>query len=86
MSQQLEEEIRQLLVNLMTDGFNRSLNALRDAKAVNTKKMDGYYCGIGSKYYDMVTDQMELTTENAKGVIHEMVTRYEERKNQHGPS
>ena len=73
----LEDEISDLLWNLMTDGFNRSLNALRDAKAVNTKKMDGHYCGVGSKYYDMVTEQMKLTVSYAKPTIKKMVEDYE---------
>lgn len=76
----LEDEIADLLWNLMTDGFNRSMNALRDARAVNTKKMDREYCGVGSRYYDMVTEQMKLTVSYAKPTIQKMAEDYEARQ------
>jgi hypothetical protein len=53
-SEDLEQGIARLLYGPMTDGFNRSMNAHRDAGATKTRKMDGQYCGVGSKYYDMV--------------------------------
>ncbi len=78
----LEEEIASLLVDLMTDGFNRSVGALRDAGAINTKRMAKEYSGIGSRYYDMVTEQMELTVSYAKPTIQKMVEDYEARRGQ----
>ncbi len=41
------------------------------------QKMDDLYCGIGSKYYDMVTEQMKLTVSYAKPMIRKMVEDYE---------
>ncbi len=76
MSKELEEKIASLVSGLMTDGFNRSLGALEKAGAINFKKMNKEYCGMGSKYYDMVTEQMDLTVENAKPVIKKMVAEY----------
>jgi hypothetical protein len=55
------DEIAGRLVAIISDGFNRSLGALERAGAVNTKRMRGYYTGIGSKYYDFVTKQIVLT-------------------------
>lgn len=54
-------EIANALVGILTRGFNRSLSALQSAGAVDTKRMRGQYKGVGSKYYDLVTDQMEMT-------------------------
>jgi len=56
-----DAEIEQRLVGIISDGFNRSLNALREAGAIDTKKMDAKYKGIGSKYYDLVTDEIDYT-------------------------
>jgi hypothetical protein len=42
------EKIYGLLIGIISDGFNRSIGALQDAKAL-------------SKYYDLVTAQIELT-------------------------
>jgi hypothetical protein len=61
MDRPTEEEIANALVHIISDGFNRSLGALEDAGAVNTKKMRGQYLGIGSKYYDLITLQIEMT-------------------------
>lgn len=56
-----EEEIAGLLIAIVSDGFNRSLGALERAGALDTRKMREEYKGIGSKYYDIVTEQIELT-------------------------
>ena len=56
-----DDEIAGRLVGIISDGFNRSLRALEAAGAVDTKKMRGQYKGIGSKYYDLVTEQVVLT-------------------------
>ena len=56
-----EEEIAALLIGIIADGFNRSLGALERAGAVDTRKMREHYKGIGSKYYDIVTEQIVLS-------------------------
>jgi hypothetical protein len=56
-----DDEITWLLVPIISDGFNRSLGALEKAGAVDTKRMRVHYRGIGSEYYDLVTDQIVLT-------------------------
>ena len=56
-----DEEIAGRLVAIISDGFNRSLGALASAGAIDTKHMRPHYTGIGSKYYDLVTEQIELT-------------------------
>ena len=61
MSAPSDEEIAGLLTGIISDGFNRSFGALRDAGAVDDRKMRRHYAGIGSKYYDLVTEQIELT-------------------------
>jgi hypothetical protein len=76
-SEDLEQGIARLLYGPMTDGFNRSMNAHRDAGATKTRKMDGQYCGVGSKYYDMVTEQMQLTVECAKPAIRRLLESHE---------
>jgi hypothetical protein len=56
-----DDQIAGLLIGIISDGFNRSLGALEAAGALDTKKMQGHYKGIGSKYYDIVTEQIVLT-------------------------
>lgn len=59
-----DEEITGRLVGIISDGFNRAIGALEAAGALDTKKMRGHYKGIGSKYYDIVTEQIELAAKN----------------------
>lgn len=60
-----DDEIAGRLIGIISDGFNRSLGALEAAGAVDTKKMRRHYTGIGSKFYDMVTEQIVLTAKYA---------------------
>jgi hypothetical protein len=64
-----EKELAGLLVGIISDGFNRSLRALAEAGAVDTKKLHTQYKGVGSKYYDLVTAQIELTAKNGAAGI-----------------
>ena len=59
MSNLTDQEMRSLLVDIISDGFNRSLNALEEAGAINTRELRSAYSGIGSKYYDLVTEQID---------------------------
>jgi hypothetical protein len=77
MNTDLEEKFISLFSNLMTDGFNRSLVALENAEAVNLKKIKKQYSGIGSKYYDMVTEQMDETVKHAKPEIRKLVAEFD---------
>jgi hypothetical protein len=61
-----DDEIAGCLIAIISDGFNRSLGALEAARAVDTRKMRGHYKGVGSKYYDLVTEQ---TAKNAVPAI-----------------
>ena len=60
-----DQEIAGRLVNIISDGFNRSLGALEQAGAIDTKKLREHYKGIGSKFYDVVTEQIEYTARYA---------------------
>jgi hypothetical protein len=53
-----DDQIAGLLIGIISDGFNRSLGALEAAGAIDTTKMRRHYTGIGSKFYDMVTEQI----------------------------
>jgi hypothetical protein len=64
-----DDQIRALLIGIISDGFNRSLGALERAGAVDTKKLCREYKGIGSKYYDMVTEQIVLTANYATPAV-----------------
>lgn len=55
------ERIADLLIAIISDGFNRSLGALREAGAVDCTEMLRAYRGVGSTYYDLVTKQIEYT-------------------------
>lgn len=65
-----EEEIRGKLLAIISDGFNRSISTLRDAGAIDTRRLDREYRGVGTKYYDMVTAQIEYTAKyGAKSIM-----------------
>ena len=55
------EKLESLLGGFIADGFNRSIGALVKAGALDTKKMMSKYKGMGSEYYDLVTEQIEYT-------------------------
>ena len=64
-------QIEVVLVNIISDGFNRSLGTLVRAGAIDTTKLSKHYKGMGSKYYDLVTEQIELTAKyGVKGIQH----------------
>ena len=73
MSNLTEERIRGLLVDFISDGFNRSLNALDQAGAIDTKKLRAAYTGIGSKYYDLVTEQSDFTAQYGAARIRTLI-------------
>lgn len=56
-----DSEIAARLVHIISDGFNRSLGALEQAGAIDAKKLGAHYKGVGSKFYDIVTEQIEYT-------------------------
>ncbi len=60
-----EEKIRSFLIGIMNDGFSRSLGGLEEVGAVDTTEMRRDYKGIGSKYYDVVTKELEYTAKCA---------------------
>ena len=55
------EKLESLLGGFIADGFNRSIGALVKAGALDTQKMMTKYKGMGSEYYDLVTEQIEYT-------------------------
>jgi len=55
------EKLEAILSGVIADGFNRSINALKSAGALDTTKMLTKYKGVGSEYYDLVTEQIEYT-------------------------
>jgi len=73
-----EDKIRSFLVGAMSDGFNRSLRALEIANAINTDEMRTQYIGVGSKYYDIVTEQLEYTAKYAVSDLLELLKSGEE--------
>ncbi len=61
MNHPTDEEIVRQLVDIISDGFNRSLRSLAETGAIDVTNMRGHYCGVGSKYYDVVTEQIVLS-------------------------
>lgn len=68
-------QIQGALVAAISDGFNRSMNALEEAGAIDRRKMSSEYRGVGSKYYDLVTDQILLTATYCTPMIREILER-----------
>lgn len=54
-----------MLVGIISDGFNRSMIALEEAGAIDRTKMLKQYFGIGSKFYDLVTERIVYTAKYA---------------------
>lgn len=69
MSKLTNEEIVGLLIDIISDGFNRSLSALVEAGAIDTRKMGSEYKGAGSRYYDLVTEQITYTAKSATPAV-----------------
>jgi hypothetical protein len=56
-----DKQIENVLGGILGDGFNRCLGALINAGAIDTTKLNKYYTGMGSKYYDLVSEQIEIS-------------------------
>jgi len=67
-----DQEIAERLINIISDGFNRSLGALEQANAIDTKKLRAHYKGIGSKFYDVVTEQIDYTARYGAPAMREL--------------
>ena len=72
MNQSIEDKIVASLVGILADGFNRSLNALEDAGAIDTRVLRSNY-KPGSDYYALVTAALEMTTVYARPGIRKIV-------------
>jgi hypothetical protein len=66
-----------ILGGFIADGFNRSINVLKEAGALDTTKMLTKYKGVGTEYYDLVTKQIEHTTQLATQSIQSLLTTKE---------
>jgi hypothetical protein len=64
-----DEEIAACLVGIIADGFNRSLGALSQAGAIDITKLQRHYSGVGSRFYDLVTEQIVLTARYAAPTV-----------------
>ena len=65
MDADLEEKIANALIHILSDGFNRSMNELEEAGAIDLRELRAAYSGVGSEYYDLVTAQLEQTAKDA---------------------
>jgi hypothetical protein len=66
-----DKQIESILGGILGDGFNRCLGALVKAGAIDTSKLNKHYKGVGSKYYDLVSEQIEVTAKyGTKGIRH----------------
>lgn len=72
MKQPIEDKLMASLVNIMADGFNRSLHALEDAGAIDATQLRSDY-KPGGEYYTLVTKALESTAEHARPAIREIL-------------
>ena len=72
-----DEELASALATAMSDAFNRSISALEAAGAIDVRQMRAAYAGMGSKYYDLVTEQIEHTARNAVSGIRQLFPKPE---------
>lgn len=68
-----DEEIESWLVPILTHGFNRSLGTLQRAGAIDTKELQRQYTGIGSKYYDLATEQIVYTARQSAPFLRQLI-------------
>ena len=73
----LQAQIEGLLIDIISDGINRSPWALVNAEAIDISVIQEHYIGIGSKYYDLVSKEIEYTAKHGAKAI-----KYKLEKNQ----
>ena len=61
MKKPTDAQIQKALGGIIADGFNRSLGVLDRIGVVDMNKLQKKYTGMGSEYYDLVTEQIEYT-------------------------
>ena len=86
MSHPKEQEVAGRLVNIISDTFNRSLGALEKAGALDTKKLRKHYTGVGSRYYDLVTEQIDYTIRFGAPWVCELFPKQDAASDQSTPS
>jgi hypothetical protein len=59
-----DKQIEAVLGGILGDGFNRTLGVLVEIGVIDMKKLSEHYRGVGSKYYDLVTEQIEVTAKH----------------------
>jgi hypothetical protein len=75
MSHPKEKLVAERIIPIISDAFNRSMSALEAAGAIDRKELNQHYTGKGSKYYDIVTEQIELTAGLSAAHICELFTQ-----------
>jgi hypothetical protein len=69
MNQPTDKQINAVLEGIIRDGFNRSLGVLAQVGVIDRKKLAQHYKGMGSKYYDLVSEQINFTAQyGTKGI------------------
>jgi hypothetical protein len=75
MSATERDPLKNLLIHAMTDAFNRSIGALEEAGAFSLKKMRSEYRGVGSRYYDVVTEAMLQTIAQHQPTFEQFISK-----------
>ena len=75
----IKEQIQGVVRTDIHHGFNRSVGALENVKAIDSTEMRKEYKGVGSKYYDLVTEQMEYTEKQLEPVIDQIIKNIDEK-------
>lgn len=52
-------DLHRFMLSIISDSFNRSMVALETAGGINRTKLCTKYRGVGSEYYDIVTEKLE---------------------------
>jgi hypothetical protein len=66
-----DQQLNSALLAILADAFNRSINALEGAGAVDAARLRSDY-KPGSKYYDLVSEQLEYTAKFGVGTIRDL--------------
>ena len=87
-----DQQIQNVLGGFIADGFNRSLGVLDRIGVLDMKKLRKKYTGMGSEYYDLITEQIEYTAKYGAVAIRKLFDENEtdvqpgDTPNPHSPS
>ena len=70
------KSVEDVLLATLTDSLNRTLRALEDAGAIDTREFRHHYRGDGSKYYDLVTELLQQHVRSGAVAVRDALSQF----------